>query len=99
MLSHCGSYVNIRGGHNFPSLVRSTPRKPIRVALQSGENDAQHIYCNWPLANRTLADALAFAGYDHRFDFGSGGHSLRHGGAILADTLRWLWRPETETTT
>ena len=99
VLSHCGSYVNIRGGHNFPYLVRSTPRKPIRVALQSGENDAQHIYGNWPLANRTLADALAFAGYDHRFDFGSGGHSLRHGGAILADTLRWLWRPETETTT
>jgi enterochelin esterase-like enzyme len=93
VISHCGSFVNIRGGHNVPYLVRSTPRKPIRIALQSGESDAQHIYGNWPLANRTLADALAFAGYDHRFDFGSGGHSLRHGGAIFADTLRWLWRP------
>ncbi len=22
----------------------------------------------------------------------SGGHSLKHGGAILPDSLRWLWR-------
>ncbi len=33
-----------------------------------------------------------YAGYDHRFEFGNGGHSLRHGGALFADSLRWLWR-------
>ena len=30
VISHIGSYVNIRGGHNFPWLVRNTTRKPIR---------------------------------------------------------------------
>ena len=94
VLSHCGSFVAIRGGQNYPYLIRTTERKPIRVFLQSGENDAQTLAGDWPLANRTMANALAYAGYDHQFVFGSGGHSLRHGGAIFADSLRWLWRAE-----
>ncbi len=92
VLSHCGSFTNIHGGHNYPYLIRATPRKPIRVFLQSGANDAQTLYGDWPLANQTMANALAYAGYDHRFEFGQGGHSLRHGGAIFAESLRWLWR-------
>lgn len=92
VLSHCGSFVNIDGGHTYPFLVRSTPRKPIRVLIQSGENDGRNVYGDWPLANRTMADALEFAGYDVRFEFGSGGHTLRHGGAIFAESLRWLFR-------
>ncbi len=96
VLSHCGSFVNIRGGHNLAFAVRATPRKPIRVFLQSGEADASYITGDWPLANQTMASALAFARYDHRFVFGIGGHSLRHGGAIFADSLRWLWREDSD---
>lgn len=92
VLSHCGSFTNIRGGHNFPYLIRSTERKPIRVLLQSGEADAAILLGDWPLANKTMANALEYAGYDYRFEFGTGGHSLRHGGAMFADSLRWLWR-------
>ena len=44
---------------------------------------------NWPLANRQMASALDYGGYDHRFEFGEGGHTLRHGGAIFAQSLRW----------
>jgi len=33
-------------------------------------------------------------GYDFKFEFGEGAHSGKHGGAILPDSLRWLWRPE-----
>jgi len=91
VLSHCGSFTNIRGGHNYPYLIRTTPRKPIRVFLQSGTNDAQTLFGDWPLANRTMANALAYAGYEHRFEFGNGGHTLRHGGALFADSIRWLW--------
>ncbi len=91
VLSHCGSFTNIRGGHNYPYLIRTTPRKPIRVFLQSGSNDAETLYGDWPLANRTVANALKYAGYEYRFEFGNGGHSLRHGGALFADSLRWLW--------
>jgi enterochelin esterase-like enzyme len=99
VLSHCGSFVNIRGGHNLAFAVRATPSKAIRVFLQSGAADASYITGDWPLGNRTMASALAFAGYDHRFEFGVGGHSLRHGGAIFADSLRWLWRDADPTET
>ena len=90
VLSHCGSFVNIRGGHNYPYLVKSTPRKAIRIFLTSGARDANIIIGNWPLANRIMAAALEYAGYENKFVFGEGGHSLRHGGAIFADSLRWL---------
>lgn len=90
VLSHCGSFVNIRGGHHWPYLVRSSERRAIRVFLQSGANDADIVLGNWPLANQQMAAALSFAGYEVRFEFGTGGHNLRHGGALFADALRWL---------
>ena len=93
VLSHCGSFVNIKGGHNWPFILRSTPRKALRVFLQSGSGDGVHFTGDWPLANQTMAKALEWSGYDHRFEFGVGGHSLRHAGAIFAESLRWLWRP------
>ena len=92
VISHCGSYTNIRGGHNFPYLIRTTPRKDLRIFLQSGENDAQTLFGDWPTANQAMAKALSYAGYDFSFEFGVGGHTLAHGGALFADTLRWLWR-------
>ena len=49
---------------------------------------------SWPLANRQMAAALKFAGYDYQFVMGDGKHSGKHGGAILPDSLRWLWREE-----
>ncbi|MGH6956217.1 MAG: alpha/beta hydrolase [Caulobacteraceae bacterium] len=93
-ISHCGSFVAIRGGHNYPFLIRSTEKKPIRVWMQSGSADADILFGSWPLANQQIAAALEFAGYDVKFVFGEGGHNLRHGGALFADTLRWLWRAE-----
>ena len=93
VLSHCGSFTGIRGGHNYPYLVRATPRKPIRVFLQDGAGDIENLYGSWPDANRALAKSLAFAGYDQHLEFGTGGHNLRHGGALFADSLRWLLRP------
>lgn len=92
VLSHCGSFTSIRGGHNYPYLIRSTPRKDLRVVLTSGVLDADIILGSWPLANQAMAAALEFAGYDYRFEYGSGGHNLRHGGALLAHSLRWLFR-------
>jgi enterochelin esterase family protein len=92
VISHCGSFTNIRGANNYPYLIRSTPRKPLRVFLQSGERDADIVTGSWPLANQQMAAALAYAGYDHRFEFGTGGHNLRHGGALFADALRWAFR-------
>ena len=64
----------------------------MRVFLTSGVNDLNIVYGSWPLANQQMADALRYAGYDYRFEFGEGGHSLRQGGALFAEAMRWLWR-------
>ena len=94
VLSQIGSFTNIRGGHNYPALIRKTERKPIRVFLQDGSNDLNNLHGNWPLANQEMASALQFMGYDYKFVFGDGSHNGRHGGAIMPDSLRWLWRAE-----
>jgi len=92
VLSHVGSFTNIRGGHNYHALIRKTGKKPIRVFLQEGSGDLDNLHGSWPLANRQMAASLKFAEYDYRFVMGEGGHNGRHGGAILPDSLRWLWR-------
>lgn len=92
VVSHIGSFTNIRGGHVYEALIRKEDPKPLRVFLQDGENDLDNLHGNWPLANKQMAAALEFSGYDYKFVMGTGGHSGRHGGAILPDTLRWLWR-------
>ena len=94
VVSHVGSYTRLRGGSEYPYLIRKTRGnpKPIRVFIQGGTNDINLAEGNWTLANLAMASALLFARYDHRVDIGTGGHSLLHGGAIFPDTLRWLWR-------
>lgn len=94
VLSHVGSFTNIRGGHVYPALIRKTQRKPIRVFLQGGSNDLDNAHGSWPLANQQMAAALKFADYDYRFEYGEGAHNGKHGGAILPESLRWLWREE-----
>lgn len=92
VLSHIGSFVDLRGGHAYPSMIRKTDKKRIRVFLQDGENDLDNQFGNWPLANKQMAKALAFKGYDYKFVFGTEAHNGKHGGAIFPDSLRWLWR-------
>jgi enterochelin esterase family protein len=92
VLSWVGSYADIRGGHNYPPLIRKSPPKPLRVFLQDGANDQNVPAGDWWLANLAMASALNFAGYDHLTAWGRGFHSDKHGRAILPDSLRWLWR-------
>lgn len=92
VMSHVGSFVNIRGGHHYAAMIRKTDRKPIRVFLQDGSEDLDNTHGNWPLANQQMAKSLAFKDYDYKFVYGVGGHNGIHGGAILPDSLRWLWR-------
>lgn len=92
VLSHIGSFVDLRGGHNYPPMIRKTERKPIRVLLQDGENDLDNRFGNWPLANRQMARALSYQNYDYKLVFGEGGHNGKHAGTIFPDSLKWLWR-------
>jgi enterochelin esterase family protein len=55
VVSHIGSFTNIRGGHVYPALVREAAPKPLRVFLQDGANDLDNRFGNWPLANQQMA--------------------------------------------
>jgi len=92
VLSHVGSFTNIRGGHVYHAMIRKTPPKPIRIFLQDGSNDLDNEHGNWPLANQEMAASLKFAKYDYEFVYGDGGHNGTHGGAILPESMKWLWR-------
>jgi len=92
VLSFIGSYTNLRGGEIYASLIRKTEPKPLRVFLQDGKNDLNLYAGSWYIANQDMASALEYAGYDSTFVVGTEGHNAKHGGAILPDALRWLWR-------
>jgi predicted alpha/beta superfamily hydrolase len=92
VLSHVGSFTNIRGGDVYPGLIRKTERKPIRLFLQDGCGDLDNAHGHWPLANLQMAASLRYAEYDYKLVYGDGAHNGKHGGAILPDSLRWLWR-------
>ncbi|MFM2220345.1 MAG: hypothetical protein RLZZ553_93 [Verrucomicrobiota bacterium] len=92
VMSHVGSFTNIRGGHVYPALVRKQPVRPIRVFLQDGSNDLDNEHGNWFLANQEMAAALKFRKYDYQFVTDDTGHGGKGGGKIFAQSLRWLWR-------
>jgi enterochelin esterase family protein len=92
VLSFVGSFVDIRGANAYPTLIRKSDKKPLRIFLQSGSKDLNVVFGNWPIANQDMAAALAYKEYDHRFVFGEGGHSMKHGAALLPEALQWLWR-------
>ena len=91
VLSFIGSYVNLRGGNMFASLIRKSEPKPMRVFLQDGEKDLNIYSGSWFVANQDMASALQYAGYEVKFVTGTEAHNSNHGSAILPDALRWLW--------
>lgn len=92
VMSFVGSFVDIRGANAYPAMIRKAERKPLRVFLQSGTRDLDVVFGSWPIANQDMAAALRYRDYDHQFVFGEGGHSMKHGAAVLPDALRWLYR-------
>ena len=91
VLSQIGSYTNIRGGNNYPSIIRKHKKKEIKIFMQDGSNDLNNEHGDWWLANLEMESALKFKGYEFKFEKGSGTHSGKHGGAILPESLIWLW--------
>jgi len=82
----------------LPHLVRRKRKRNIRVWLSDGANDLEvgpqgrgdvFVAGSWPLSNIELANALKLTGYDFRFRFGEGYHSL---GQAALESLAWLWR-------
>ncbi|MBM1106399.1 cupin domain-containing protein [Aurantibacter crassamenti] len=91
VLSHIGSFTNIRGGHSYPSMIRKTDKKDIKIFLQDGDGDLNNEHGNWWLANLQMESSLKYMDYNYKFEPGKGAHNGNHGGAILPQSLTWLW--------
>ncbi len=92
VFSTIGTYVGLRGGDRYHTLVRKYEPKALRIFLQDGANDLNIYGGDWWMANQTLERALTFAGYDLTHVWGEGAHNGRHGTAIFPDAMRWLWK-------
>ena len=92
VFSAIGTYVGLRGGDRYSTLVRKYEPKPIRIFLQDGANDLNIYGGDWWMANQTLERALIFSGYEVNHIWGEGAHNGKHGTAIFPDAMRWLWK-------
>jgi sugar lactone lactonase YvrE/enterochelin esterase-like enzyme len=92
VFSAIGTYVGLRGGNEYPTLIRKFEPKPLRVFLEDGSAD-QNIYGgDWWMANQEMERALTFAGYEVNHAWGTGGHNGKHATEIFPDAMRWLWK-------
>ena len=91
------------GGEIYPTLIRKHDIRPLTIFLQDGSSDIDNEHGNWFLANQQMLAAFDYANrradaagdtgprYVVEHEWGEGGHSDQHGGAILPDVLRWMW--------
>jgi len=92
VFSSIGTFVDLRGGMRYPSLIRKYEPRPIRIFLQDGSNDLNIYGGDWWMANQTMERALNFAGYEVEHAWGDGAHDGKQATAIFPDALRWLWK-------
>ncbi len=91
--SSVGTFVAMRGGNEYPAIIRKTEPKRLRVFLQDGVNDTwNHIFGDWWEYNQLMASALNFAGYEFDYKWDRGTHSIYYGTRAYPDAMRWLWR-------
>ena len=88
-----GTFVAMRGGHEYPAIVRKTEPKPLRIYMQDGWYDVWNpIFGEWFEYNLLMESAFNFAGYEvfHKWDRGN--HSIKYGTMAFPDAMRWLWK-------
>jgi hypothetical protein len=115
VISMIGSYTSIGyrpardgqpmvpGGDLYPTLIRKSPIRPIKIFLQDGSADLDNDHGSWFLANQQMLAALLYANraadtrktpgprYEVKHEWGDGAHTDAHGGSLLPDILRWMW--------
>jgi gluconolactonase len=92
VFSGIGTYVGLRGGHAYPTLLRKVEPKPLRVFLEDGSADLNIYGGDWWMANQSMQRSLEFAGYDVRHAWGDGGHNGTHATELFPEAVAWLWR-------
>ena len=92
VFSAIGTYVGLRGGHNYPTLIRKVEPKPIRVFLEDGANDLNIYGGDWWVANQAMERSLTFAGYEVAHAWGEGGHNGKHAAEVFPEAMEFLWK-------
>jgi enterochelin esterase-like enzyme/sugar lactone lactonase YvrE len=93
--SNVGSFTHLRGGNAYPSLVRKTQPKPIRIYMADTSGDIDNAFGSWPWSNQLMASSLAYMGYDLRFDWAEGyAHNSDYASSRFPEAMKWLWRDE-----
>lgn len=92
VFSTIGTYVGLRGGNEYPTLIRKVEPKALRVFLQDGSNDLNIYGGDWWMANQEMERALTFAGYEVSHAWGEGGHDGKQAGQVFPDAIKWLWK-------
>lgn len=92
VFSAIGTYVDLRGGNIYPSLIRKFEPKAIRIFLQDGSTDHNTYGGDWWMANQEMERALAYAGYEVNHVWGTGDHDTRQATEIFPDAMEWLWK-------
>jgi sugar lactone lactonase YvrE/enterochelin esterase-like enzyme len=92
VFSAIGTYVGLRGGNNYPTLVRKYEPKPIRIFLQDGSADLNIYGGDWWMANQEMQRSLVFAGYEVNHAWDDGAHNTQQATKIFPDAMRWLWK-------
>lgn len=92
VFSAIGTYVGLRGGNVYPTLIRKVEPKPLRVFLQDGSADLNIYGGDWWMANQEMERSLVFAGYEVAHEWGDGGHNGQHATKTFPGAMRWLWK-------
>lgn len=109
VLSYSGTYVAQEYPDNPASphgaweyhehFIPNSPRKPIRIWMEVGENDLrasdpESTYHNWVMANQRMAAALKAKGYHYQFFFAKGAKHCdgRMKRQTLPAAMEWLWK-------
>jgi len=98
VFSNVGTFVGLRGGNVYPTLIRKVEPKPLRVFLADGDADNNAYGGDWWMANQEMERALKFAGYEVAHDWakagpkGYGGHNQQHATKVFPDAVKWLWK-------
>lgn len=92
VFSTIGTYVGLRGGDVYPTLVRKFEPKQLRVYLQDGSKDLNIYGGDWWMANQTMERALAFAGYEVKHSWNDGGHNGGLAAGVFPEAMAFLWK-------
>ena len=92
VFSGIGTYVGLRGGHNYSTLVRKVEPKPLRIFMEDGNNDLNIYGGDWWMANQSLERSLKFAGYEVESRWGTEGHNGKHSTQLFPEAMEYLWK-------